>query len=493
MRSRALRAGDARTVRLLGDRVRLQADRGRREGGAGQDRLAVRRPDAPYSTDEDAVGTYSALSIDPLANQYDQSDDPLAYFKQRPAGERAVGIDGDPPGQEGEGYQDHAAGAGSRPQRRLSLARDLVQDDRRDLSPSRSRRRSERTQPVHAGARGEAARSARLPRHLRVRREGLPFVAEPDEQARRRAAPGLDPAYFQIQRLDYPWHDNVLRIQKAVLDRLYNSITLARIQDSELRFAANERAFRMADLFSGLNTAIWSELDGGAGEITSLRRNLQREQLKQLIRLTLRQPTAVAAQGFGTPLPAPIPEDATTLARASLLRIQSKIKTKLAGRAPWKPPPRRTCRRPAHGSRPRSARRWSSAPTDLEHRPLECRTEPVSATRTRAPARFREPPAPPRRDRPRRNAGGIHASRASRDAIARLRSSRGLVQAPSPLRPPHHGPSVPIDRRREEHPVIAATQLKVGMVIMHNGKPHRVTHVLHVTPGTGGEWSRPGS
>jgi len=31
--------------------------------------------------------------------------------------------------------------------------------------------------------------------------------------------------------------------------------------------------------------------------------------------------------------------------------------------------------------------------------------------------------------------------------------------------------------------VIAATQIKVGNVIMHNGKPHRVTNVLHVTPG----------
>jgi elongation factor P len=31
--------------------------------------------------------------------------------------------------------------------------------------------------------------------------------------------------------------------------------------------------------------------------------------------------------------------------------------------------------------------------------------------------------------------------------------------------------------------VIVATQLKVGMVIMHNGKPHRVTNVMHVTPG----------
>lgn len=31
--------------------------------------------------------------------------------------------------------------------------------------------------------------------------------------------------------------------------------------------------------------------------------------------------------------------------------------------------------------------------------------------------------------------------------------------------------------------MVAATQLKVGMVIMHNGKPHRVTSVIHVTPG----------
>ena len=31
--------------------------------------------------------------------------------------------------------------------------------------------------------------------------------------------------------------------------------------------------------------------------------------------------------------------------------------------------------------------------------------------------------------------------------------------------------------------MIAATQIKVGMVIMHDGKPHRVTNVLHVTPG----------
>ena len=31
--------------------------------------------------------------------------------------------------------------------------------------------------------------------------------------------------------------------------------------------------------------------------------------------------------------------------------------------------------------------------------------------------------------------------------------------------------------------MIDATKIKVGNVIMHNGKPHRVTSVVHVTPG----------
>jgi hypothetical protein len=69
----------------------------------------------------------------------------------------------------------------------------------------------------------------------------------------------------------------------------------------------------MADLFNGLDSAIWSELDNGASKISSLRRNLQREHLKQLVRLLLRSAGTTA------------PEDATTLARASLTKIQTKI------------------------------------------------------------------------------------------------------------------------------------------------------------------------
>jgi hypothetical protein len=92
-------------------------------------------------------------------------------------------------------------------------------------------------------------------------------------------------------------------------------------------------------MFSGVTGAIWSELDAPSAQITSLRRNLQREHLKQLIRLALRQNPASGAAPAGMFGPPPIaappnpPEDATTLARASLLRIQGKARKALAAEA----------------------------------------------------------------------------------------------------------------------------------------------------------------
>jgi elongation factor P len=52
----------------------------------------------------------------------------------------------------------------------------------------------------------------------------------------------------------------------------------------------------------------------------------------------------------------------------------------------------------------------------------------------------------------------------------------GFHRRSRPLQPvPHLDRGDPVS--------IQATQLKVGMIILHNGKPHRVTNVLHVTPG----------
>ena len=122
---------------------------------------------------------------------------------------------------------------------------------------------------------------------------------------------------FNTQRIDYPWHDSVLNLQRAVLNRLFNPVTLSRLQDNELRFSPGEKVFTMAEMFNGLDNSIWSELDSSATKISSLRRNLQREHMKQLIRLTLRPGLSGA------------PEDAATLAAASLATIQTRIHTTL--------------------------------------------------------------------------------------------------------------------------------------------------------------------
>jgi hypothetical protein len=154
--------------------------------------------------------------------------------------------------------------------------------------------------------------------------------------------PDLDwRTFFTTQRLDYPWHDAVLRLQRDLLDRLYHPLLLGRLQDNELRFGPEEQPFRMAELFTSLDASIWSELVGAAPEIPSLRRNLQREQLQHLLRLALRLPSPPGPSRWLFPPPAivaplpppPAPEDATTLARASLSGLQGKIRRKLAAGA----------------------------------------------------------------------------------------------------------------------------------------------------------------
>jgi len=104
------------------------------------------------------------------------------------------------------------------------------------------------------------------------------------------------------------------------------------VQDNEGLFGASEKAFTMADLFSGLDSAIWSELGTAGAKISASRRNLQREQVRQLIRLVMRPAPSIPTPpppGFIPPAQPPL--DATTLARASLVSMQGKIRQALPG------------------------------------------------------------------------------------------------------------------------------------------------------------------
>ncbi len=303
-------------------------------------KIAMRDTDplVPYATDEDTLGTVSPQSMDPMDNQFDQSDDPIAFFRDRlNVVEELWAAEQSKLAQPGEGYQimRRAMGRGlSEYQRGLLTVskyiggiyhyRDHVGDPHGRVPYV----------PVPADKQREALDFLR---HYAFSEKAFQLPPGLLNKMAIERLPGLDFFSYFTQRLDFPWHDTVLGLQRPVLDRIYHPLVLARMEDNQLRFAANEKPFTMADLFSGLDASIWSELDAGATSISSLRRNLQREQLKHLIRLALRMPAppppppppAGISLRF-PPSPRP-PEDATTLARASLLDIQTKIQKALAG------------------------------------------------------------------------------------------------------------------------------------------------------------------
>jgi hypothetical protein len=290
----------------------------------------VADPMVPYATDEDALGTTSPQAVDPNVNQFDHSSDPIAYFKQRYGivDELWSSMD-DKLVQPGEGYQilRRAVGRGlNQYSYGLLVTSKFIGGlyNYRDHAGDPNGRMP--FKPVPAARQREALD---VIRSVAFSEKSFQFPAAELNKLAEDRLPGLDfGAYFNIQRLDYPWHDAVLGVQRNVLTRLYHPIVLGRIQDNELRFAPNEKAFTMADLFQGLDSAIWSELGAGSVKISSLRRNAQREQLRQLIRMVIRPAAPPAVPG--APAPARLPEDATTLARASLVGIQTKIKAALA-------------------------------------------------------------------------------------------------------------------------------------------------------------------
>ncbi len=278
-------------------------------------------PVLPYSTDEDALGTYSASAIDPLVNQFDASSDPLEYFRGRmQLIEELWNRMEDQLLVKGEGYQVL----------RRAFNRGINEYYRGILTGSKYVGGIYHYRDHYGDANG---RSPYVPVPAAKQREAITFLrkyafddnafAIPARVLNKLATerlPGVgNGSDLYAAREDYPWRDSVLSLQRSVLARLLDPVTLARIGDNELRFEKGEVPFTMADLFSEFDSAIWSELDNGKGTIPSLRRNLQREYLKHLLRITLR-----SYNGY--------PEDATSLARASLVQLQAKLHGALTGK-----------------------------------------------------------------------------------------------------------------------------------------------------------------
>ncbi|HKY32357.1 MAG TPA: zinc-dependent metalloprotease [Candidatus Polarisedimenticolia bacterium] len=126
---------------------------------------------------------------------------------------------------------------------------------------------------------------------------------------------------FQIPRMEFPLHDVVLALQQLTLQALYNPVKLDRLVDLEMHVARGQKAFTLAEMFSGVHESVWAEVYGtGVPRINSFRRALQRDHLKRLADMMVR--------------PAPqAPEDAATMARANLSDLSKRIAASLGGTA----------------------------------------------------------------------------------------------------------------------------------------------------------------
>ncbi len=130
-----------------------------------------------------------------------------------------------------------------------------------------------------------------------------------------------------VDRADFPAHRAISLWQNRILDKLFSSLTLSRLYDSELRLSADEDTLTTAELIHRLTKSIFAETETvQEGEFTdrepaisSIRRNLQRSYLRRMARLALGNTSA--------------PEDCQSVAYAELTSLKKRVDAMLGGDA----------------------------------------------------------------------------------------------------------------------------------------------------------------
>ncbi|MBK8321384.1 MAG: zinc-dependent metalloprotease [Betaproteobacteria bacterium] len=272
-------------------------------------RIAARstEPLLAFANDYDA-GSGPYLGIDPEVNLFDLGSDPLAFYK-----------------------------------RRLTLSRELW--DRLQSMTLATGESYERYTRSFANGFAQLARVAPLAAKyvggVKMVRDragtGRPLY-EPTPVAKQREALAmitndlLRPDSFRfkpefvsrigIDHFERPRNPDVsiagavLNVQKAVLDQLMADAVATRLLDSQDKVADKAKAMRLSEVYDTVQGAVWTELKAG-GDISGMRRNLQREHLRRVSTALIR-PSATT------------PADARALQRENAVELQQQIRSALA-------------------------------------------------------------------------------------------------------------------------------------------------------------------
>jgi Met-zincin/Domain of unknown function (DUF5117) len=287
-------------------------------------KIAARAADPllAYGTDEDAGASSQPFNLDPLANRFDMGSDPLQYYTHRIGLTKTIWANMESKLEKpGEGYQvlrrSFVRALNQTGQAMLGAAKYIggVYHTRDFIGDPNGR---PPYQPVPASQQREALAlinaNCFAPRAFQF----TPQLLNKLDRERLWDAMNMTASFDAPQ--DMPIHDMILGMQRGVLERMFHPIVLKRIVDNELRYTNGTDRFRLSDLFDAVQAAIWADAQSRKGSVTinSHRRNLQREHLKKLVGMLLRD--------------ASVPEDARTMARHYLIQLRPLLQDG-AGRA----------------------------------------------------------------------------------------------------------------------------------------------------------------
>ena len=268
-------------------------------------------PQLAYDTDEDA-GFGPGLDMDPVVNRFDLGTDPLKYYSHRVGLAREIWSNMEQRLEKpGEGYQilrrsfNSALGQSAQAMFLASKYIGGMYHYRSHVGDPGNRLPFE---PVPAEKQKQA---------LQLLRDNLfsatAFQFKPQLLNKLENERFINFSNFTPGRQDVAIHNVVLSLQRQVLDRIFLPTILSRIQDSELRVGPQVQPFTLGLLFTDIQDSIWEETKapGMSLNINSYSRSLQREHLRKMIGMVLRD--------------AAVPEDARTLARQSLVTLRGQL------------------------------------------------------------------------------------------------------------------------------------------------------------------------
>jgi hypothetical protein len=272
-------------------------------------------PGHAYGTDEDNRGPGA---LDPTVNIYDLGQDPLAWGMERAGTIRGTWRD-----VPTFALEDDASYAGA-----TAVFSSLLFQYARALGTGVKYIGGQYLYRDHVGDPGGRGPWANVPRERQV--EALEFLVEhgfsedafalPPEVLQKFGAnrwSHWDSDLTIDGRIDYPYHTEVLDLQRTLLAQITDPMVFARIRDAEMKFGTSE-VLTIPELMESLSGAIWSELRTGAS-VPAMRRDLQRVHLERMIELV-------------TDAPSGTPADARALARMTLEDLGNDMAAALGSR-----------------------------------------------------------------------------------------------------------------------------------------------------------------